>query len=85
MRLSNFFVDQSDLALADGTNDVYLIVTIVAIVLTFLTAASVIPIIVRIESNKEKVFFIYAELTRNDIDDRKRNIRVFFAKLRQST
>lgn len=46
---------------------------------------AVIPIIVRIESNKEKVFFIYAELSRNDIDDRKRNIRVFFAKLRQST
>jgi hypothetical protein len=47
-----------------------------------MTCISVIPIIVRIESNKEKVFFIYAELSRNDIDDRKRNIRVFFAKLR---
>lgn len=50
-----------------------------------MTALSVMPIIVRIESNKEKVFFIYAELSRNEIDDRKRNIRVFFAKLRQST
>ena len=39
----------------------------------------------RIESNKEKVFFIYAELSKNDVDDRKRNIRIFFAKLRQST
>ena len=44
-----------------------------------------IPIIMRIESNKEKVFFIYAELSKNDVDDRKRNIRIFFAKLRQST
>lgn len=64
---------------------VYLVITIIASAVTFMTALSVIPIIVRIESNKEKVFFIYAELSRNDIDDRKRNIRVFFAKLRQST
>jgi hypothetical protein len=57
----------------------------VAILVSLLTASLVLPIIVRIESNKERVFFIYAELTRNDIDDRKRNIRLFFAKLRQST
>jgi hypothetical protein len=64
---------------------VYLIITVVASTITFITTLAVIPIILRIESNKEKVFFIYAELSRNDIDDRKRNIRVFFAKLRQST
>ncbi len=63
----------------------YLIITVVASTITFITTLAVIPIILRIESNKEKVFFIYAELSRNDIDDRKRNIRVFFAKLRQST
>jgi hypothetical protein len=39
-------------------------------------------VILRIESNKEKVFFIYAELSKGEVDDRKRNIRVFFAKLR---
>ena len=62
--------------------NLYLIITIIASAITFMTGVSVIPIIVRIESNKEKVFFIYAELSRNDIDDRKRNIRIFFAKLR---
>ena len=65
-----------------GNSNIYLIITIIASTITFLTGVSVVPIIVRIESNKEKVFFIYAELSRNDIDDRKRNIRVFFAKLR---
>ncbi len=65
-----------------GNSNIYLIITIIASAITFLTGVSVVPIIVRIESNKEKVFFIYAELSRNDIDDRKRNIRVFFAKLR---
>lgn len=60
----------------------FLIITILAIIVTMVTAALVMPIIIRIESNKERVFFIYAELSRNDIDDRKRNIRIFFAKLR---
>jgi hypothetical protein len=59
-----------------------LIIIILAISVSFLLSISVIPIIIRIESNKEKVFFVYAELTRNDIDERKRNIRIFFAKLR---
>jgi len=62
-----------------------LAITVLAIAITFMTAVLIIPIILRIESNKEKVFFIYAELSKNDIDDRKRNIRIFFAKLRQST
>ena len=59
-----------------------MIIIIIAISVSFLLSISVIPIVIRIESNKEKVFFIYAELTRNDIDERKRNIRIFFAKLR---
>jgi hypothetical protein len=59
-----------------------LVITIVAIAITLITAILIIPIILRIESNKEKVFFIYAELSKNDVDDRKRNIRIFFAKLR---
>jgi hypothetical protein len=62
-----------------------LALSLVAILVSLLTASLVLPIIIRIESNKERVFFIYAELTKNDIDDRKRNIRLFFAKLRQST
>jgi hypothetical protein len=57
-------------------------ITYIAVAITFITAVLIIPIILRIESNKEKVFFIYAELSKNDIDDRKRNIRIFFAKLR---
>jgi hypothetical protein len=59
-----------------------LIIIILAISVSFLLSILVVPIIIRIESNKEKVFFVYAELTRNDIDERKRNIRIFFAKLR---
>jgi hypothetical protein len=62
-----------------------LVIVFIAIAITFITAVFIIPIILRIESNKEKVFLIYAELSKNDIDDRKRNIRIFFAKLRQST
>lgn len=84
MRLSQFFVEQSNDGMSSN-EDVFLILTIFAIIITLITAALVMPIIFRIESNKEAVFFIYAELSRNDIDDRKRNIRVFFAKLRQST
>jgi len=61
------------------------VIIYVAIAITFVTALFIIPIILRIESNKERVFKIYAELNKNDIDDRKRNIRIFFAKLRQST
>jgi len=57
-------------------------ITIIAFAITLMTAILIIPIILRIESNKEKVFFIYAELSKNDVDDRKRNIRIFFAKLR---
>lgn len=60
----------------------FLVITVVSIAITFATAILIIPIILRIESNKEKVFFIYAELSKNDVDDRKRNIRIFFAKLR---
>lgn len=60
----------------------FLVITIAAIAITLITAILIIPIILRIESNKEKVFFIYAELSKNDVDDRKRNIRIFFAKLR---
>lgn len=63
----------------------FLIIAVITIAITMLTAILIIPIILRIESNKEKVFFIYAELSKNDVDDRKRNIRIFFAKLRQST
>lgn len=60
----------------------FLVIIIIAIAITLLTAVLIIPIILRIESNKEKVFFIYAELNKNDIDDRKRSIKIFFAKLR---
>jgi hypothetical protein len=81
MRLAGYLVEQARDNMGAYTQ-VYLIITIIASAVTFTTALSVLPIIVRIESNKEKVFFIYAELSRNDIDDRKRNIRVFFAKLR---
>ena len=81
IRLANFFINEAATNISDYS-DIFLIITIIAIVVTFISAVFVMPIIIRIESNKERVFFIYAELSRNDIDDRKRNIRVFFAKLR---
>jgi hypothetical protein len=84
MRMAGFFIEQARQSITSNEK-VFLIITILAIIITLITAMLVMPIIIRIESNKERVFFIYAELSRNDIDDRKRNIRVFFAKLRQST
>lgn len=82
--MADFFIAQSQESI-DSNSNAFLIITILAILITFCTACLVIPIIIRFETNKERVFFIYAELSRNDIDDRKRNIRLFFAKLRQST
>jgi hypothetical protein len=81
MLLSNFYINNSGGSIQSNKN-LFLVIAIVAIAITFVTAILIIPIILRIESNKEKVFFIYAELSKNDIDDRKRNIRIFFAKLR---
>ena len=79
--LTNFYINNSGNNLIYNES-VFLGITIAAIAITFITAILIIPIILRIESNKEKVFFIYAELSKNDVDDRKRNIRIFFAKLR---
>lgn len=81
---ANFYIEEARNNIGSFEN-LYLIIVIIAISVSFLLSISVVPIIIRIESNKEKVFFIYAELSRNDIDERKRNIRIFFAKLRQST
>jgi len=81
---ANFYINEAQKNIGSFENH-YLIIIIIAISVSFLLSMSVVPIILRIESNKEKVFFIYAELSRNDIDERKRNIKIFFAKLRQST
>jgi len=81
---ANFYINEAQKNIGSFEN-VYLIIIIIAISVSFLLSMSVVPIILRIESNKEKVFFIFAELSRNDIDERKRNIKIFFAKLRQST
>jgi hypothetical protein len=79
--LSQIYIDNSKDSI-NSNKTLFYVVAFTAIALTFITAVFIIPIILRIESNKEKVFFIYAELSKNDIDDRKRNIRIFFAKLR---
>lgn len=84
IKLSQHYIDTAYNSISQNQT-LFLAISILAIAITFLTAVLIIPIILRIESNKEKVFFIYAELSKNDIDDRKRNIRIFFAKLRQST
>ena len=82
--MSNFYIQNSQEHINSNRKTFYGL-TIASGFVTFLTAALIIPIILRIESNKEKVFFIYAELNKNDVDDRKRNIKIFFAKLKQST
>lgn len=82
--MSNIYASEAQVNISNN-EILYDVITYIAIAITFVTAVLIIPIILRIESNKEKVFFIYAELSKNDIDDRKRNIRIFFAKLRQST
>ncbi len=82
--MSNYYIKNA-LANLHSNKALFTALMLTSIAVTMITATLIIPIILRIESNKEKVFFIYAELSKNDIDDRKRSIKIFFAKLRQST
>ena len=62
-----------------------LILTIISITITFLTAFVIVPILHKIERSKEKVLMIYTELKKEQIESLNRNIKVFFMKLQQST
>jgi hypothetical protein len=58
-----------------------LILTVVSIAITFLTALVILPILHKIERSKEKVLMIYTELKKEQIESLNRNIMVFFMKL----
>eukprot|EP00347_Sterkiella_histriomuscorum_P005198 403357516 len=70
---------------ANNNQSLVLILTIVSITITFLTAFIIIPILHKIERSKEKVLMIYTELKKEQIESLNRNIKVFFMKLTQST
>ncbi len=62
-----------------------MILTVISIAITFLTAFVIMPILHKIERSKEKVLMIYTELKKEQIESLNRNIKVFFMKLMQST
>ena len=84
MITSEFNYETTEIIISDSLF-LFMILTIVSIAMTLLMSIIMIPVLLRIENNKEKVFFTYSELSKMDIDDRKRHIEVFFHKLRQST
>lgn len=66
---------------ANNNSALVLILTIVSIAITLLTAFTILPILHKIERSKEKVLMIYTELKKEQIESLNRNIRVFFMKL----
>ena len=62
-----------------------MILTVISIAITFLTAFVIIPILHKIERSKEKVLMIYTELKKEQIESLNRNIKIFFMKLMMST
>jgi len=66
---------------ANNNSSLVLILTIVSIAITCLTAFVILPILHKIERSKEKVLMIYTELKKEQIESLNRNIKVFFMKL----
>jgi hypothetical protein len=85
--LGNYLLEMSEYYIDDAASQVtqnsslVLILTIVSIAITFLTALAILPILHKIERSKEKVLMIYTELKKEQIESLNRNIRVFFMKL----
>jgi hypothetical protein len=78
--MSNLYI--SDAIYQSNTNSsLVLILTIVSIAITCLTAFVILPILHKIERSKEKVLMIYTELKKEQIESLNRNIKVFFMKL----
>jgi hypothetical protein len=72
-------------AQSNNNSSLVLILTIISIAITFLTAFIIIPILHKIERSKEKVLMIYTELKKEQIESLNRNIKIFFMKLQMSS
>ncbi len=85
--LGNYLLDMSEnyikdaIYQANNNSSLVLILTIVSIAITCLTAFVILPILHKIERSKEKVLMIYTELKKEQIESLNRNIKVFFMKL----
>ena len=79
----HYIVDAVEEAI--NNTSMVLILTIISITITFLTAFVILPILHKIERSKEKVLMIYTELKKEQIESLNRNIKIFFMKLTQST
>lgn len=82
--MSQLFISDAE-DQANNNQSLVLILTIVSIAITMLTALVILPILHKIERSKEKVLMIYTELKKEQIESLHRNIKVFFMKLQQST
>lgn len=78
--MSEFFIDDA-ISQVNQNSSLVLILTVVSIAITFLTALVILPILHKIERSKEKVLMIYTELKKEQIESLNRNIKVFFMKL----
>jgi hypothetical protein len=85
--LGNYLLEMSERYNADAVyqannnSSLVLILTVVSIGVTILTALVILPILHKIERSKEKVLMIYTELKKDQIESLSRNIKVFFMKL----
>lgn len=72
--LSNYLYIMSDryikdaIVQSDNNSSLVLILTVISIAVTFLTAFAIIPILHKIERSKEKVLMIYTELKKEQIE-----------------
>jgi len=82
--MAEFYTRNSEGLVRDSLT-LFVSLTAASVAITLVMTFFILPIILRIESNKERVFITYAELNKQDLEERKRNIRLFFMKLRQST
>ena len=80
LEMSEFFIDDA-ISQVNQNSSLVLILTVVSIAITFLTALVILPILHKIERSKEKVLMIYTELKKEQIESLNRNIKVFFMKL----
>ncbi len=80
LEMSEFIIDDA-ISQVNQNSSLVLILTVVSIAITLLTALVILPILHKIERSKEKVLMIYTELKKEQIESLNRNIKVFFMKL----
>ena len=61
LEMSEFYIDDA-ISQVNQNSSLVLILTVVSIAITFLTALVILPILHKIERSKEKVLMIYTEL-----------------------